>query len=183
MSTNLASYNNSLYKPGPAFKRLCWYFVNALVFKSSLFPFYRIKTFFLRLFGSKVGKNISIKPNVNIKYPWFLEIGNNVWIGEEVWIDNLGKVVIGNNVCLSQGCMLICGNHDYTKTTFDLIINSIIIEDGVWIGAKATICGGAVCSNDSVVSVGSVVTGTLEPKGIYRGNPAVKTKERIFKTI
>lgn len=181
MTTNLSSYNNSLYKPGSAFKRLCWYLVNIIFFKSSLFPFYRIKIFLLRLFGSKVGKNIYIKPNVNIKYPWFLEIGNDVWIGEDVWIDNLGKVNIGNNVCLSQGSMLLCGNHDYTKTTFDLIVNSIILEDGVWIGAKAVICGGSVCRKDVVVSVGSIVSGELMPSGIYKGNPAIKIKDRIFR--
>ncbi len=151
-----------------------------LVFKSSLFPFYKIKVFFLALFGASVGKNILIKPNVNIKYPWFLEIGNNVWIGEEVWIDNLGKVLIGNNVCLSQGCMLLSGNHNYSKSTFDLVVKDIVLEDGVWIGARSVICGGSVCHSHSVVSVGSVVTGKLDAMAIYKGNPAIKVKDRIF---
>jgi putative colanic acid biosynthesis acetyltransferase WcaF len=34
----------------------------------------------LRFFGARIGKGVHIKPGVNIKYPWFLEIGNNVWI-------------------------------------------------------------------------------------------------------
>ena len=181
MSVNFASYNNSLYKPGSAFKRLSWFCINALVFKSSLFPYYRIKIFLLRLFGAKAGSNICIKPNVNIKFPWFLEMADNVWIGEEVWIDNLGMVKIGNNVCLSQGCLLITGNHDYTKPGFDLIVDSIVLKDGVWIGAKAIVCGGTICHENVVVSVGSVVKGELLQNGIYKGNPAVRTKERVFK--
>ena len=134
----------------------------------------------LRLFGAKAGHNVLIKPKVNIKYPWFLEIGNNVWIGENVWIDNLAKVRIGNNVCLSQGSLLLTGNHDYTRSAFDLIIKDITLEEGVWIGAGAIICAGAICRDHVVVSVGSVVTGELESMGIYRGNPAIRIKDRNF---
>ncbi|MDQ2719763.1 MAG: WcaF family extracellular polysaccharide biosynthesis acetyltransferase [Bacteroidota bacterium] len=178
MNTDLSSYDNSWYHPGSSVKRLCWYSINLLIFKSSFFPFYKLKVFLLHLFGAKTGKNILIKPNVNIKYPWFLEIGDNVWIGENVWIDNLGRVSIGNNVCLSQKSMLLSGNHDYTKSTFDLIVKDIIIEDGVWIAAGAIVCGGVICKNHSVLSVGSVATQSLEPNTIYAGNPAIKLRER-----
>ncbi|MDP4285511.1 MAG: WcaF family extracellular polysaccharide biosynthesis acetyltransferase [Bacteroidota bacterium] len=180
MSTNLANYNNSWYRPGTPFKRLCWYLVNLLIFKNSFIHSYQFKVFLLRIFGAKAGSNLVIKPNVNIKYPWFLEIGDNTWIGEKVWIDNLGKVSIGKNVCLSQGVMLLSGNHDYTKPTFDLVIKEIILEDGVWIGAGSILVGGVICKDHSVLSAGSVATQTLERMSIYRGNPAVKIKERKF---
>ena len=180
MHVDLSTYNNSWYNPGPPLKRFAWYCINSVFFKSSLFPFYGFKVFLLRLFGAKIGKDVLIKPGVNIKYPWLLETGNNVWIGEKVWIDNLAKVTLGNNVCLSQGSLLLTGNHNYANRAFDLIVRTIVLEDGVWIGARAIVCGGAVCRNHVVVSVGSVVTGELEAMGIYRGNPAVKIKERIF---
>ena len=180
MGTNLAEYNNSWYRPGSSLKRFCWYWINALVFKSSLFPFYKLKVFLLKIFGAQTGHDIIIKPQVNIKYPWFLEIGDNAWIGEKVSIDNLAKVVIGSNVCLSQGSMLLTGNHDYTKVSFDLIINKIILENGVWIGAGSIVCGGTICRDHAVLSVGSVATGELKSMGIYRGNPAIWVKERIF---
>ena len=101
MEVDLSKYNNSYYKPGSVFKRVIWYFTNSLLFKSSWFPFIKPKVFLLRAFGAKVGKNLVIKNNVNIKYPWKLEIGNHCWIGEEVWIDNLHSVIIMDNVCLS----------------------------------------------------------------------------------
>src|SRR6476619_5535921 len=110
---DLSSYNNSWYNPGSAYKRIIWHYINGFIFKTGIFPFYGIKRFFLRLFGAKLGKGVLIKPNVNIKYPWFLEIGDHVWIGEEAWIDNLALVVLGNNVCISQGAYLLTGNHDY----------------------------------------------------------------------
>ena len=176
--TDLSGYDNSWYRPGPAWKRALWYWINVIVFKSSLVPFYRPKVFLLRAFGAKVGRNISIKPHVNIKYPWFLEIGNHVWIGESVWIDNLSTVVIGDHVCLSQGCLLLSGNHDYTKSSFDLIVKTITLEAGVWIGARAMVCGGVVCRTHSVLSAGSVATSDLESMTIYQGNPATKLKQR-----
>ena len=59
---------------------------------------------------------------MNIKYPWNLEVGDYTWIGENVWIDNLVKVRIGSNVCISQGAMLLCGNHNYKKSSSTKLI-------------------------------------------------------------
>jgi len=134
----------------------------------------------LKYFGAKVGQSVVIKPDVNIKYPWFLDIGDHVWIGENVWIDNLAKVTIGSNVVLSQGAYLLTGSHDYKKEAFDLILGEIILEEGVWIGAKATVCPGVTCYSHSVLAVGSVATKDLEAYGIYQGNPAVMKRERLI---
>jgi putative colanic acid biosynthesis acetyltransferase WcaF len=180
MPTDLSVYNNSWYKPGPLAKRFCWYWVNVFFFKSGVFPFYSLKRSLLRSFGAKIGQGVLVKPFVNIKYPWLLELGDHTWIGEHVWIDNLGKVTIGNNVCLSQGAFLLTGNHDYTKRAFDLVVKPIILEEGVWIGANAIVCPGVVCSAYALLTVGSVATSDLAANGIYSGNPAIKIKERIF---
>ena len=112
---------------------------------------------------------VVIKPGVNIKYPWKLEIGNHSWIGEQVWIDNLAGVKIGSNVCLSQGAMLLCGNHNYKKSTFDLIVKDIILEDGVWIGAQSVVCPGVVCNTHTLFSVNSVANKDLEAYTFTRG--------------
>ncbi|MCC6817675.1 MAG: colanic acid biosynthesis acetyltransferase WcaF [Bacteroidia bacterium] len=179
-SVNLDAYNNEHFKTGAGkFKRMLWHLVNAVFFNSS-FHFYSLKVFILKLFGAELGINVVIKPYVNIKYPWNLIVGNNVWIGENVWIDNLEKVQIGNNVCLSQGALLLCGNHDYKKSTFDLITGKIILEDGVWIGAKSIVCGNVVCHSHSVLSVNSVAAKDLDAYYIYKGNPAQALKERII---
>jgi putative colanic acid biosynthesis acetyltransferase WcaF len=178
--TNLALFNNNRYNTGAnAVVRLCWYFTNALFFNSS-FPINQIKISLLRLFGAKVGSKVVIKPYVNIKYPWRLAVGNHVWIGEQVWIDNLADITIGDNVCISQGAMLLCGNHNYKKQEFDLMIGAISLEEGVWIGAKAVVCPSVTCSSHAVLTVGSVATTSLMAYAIYQGNPAQKIKERII---
>jgi putative colanic acid biosynthesis acetyltransferase WcaF len=178
---NNALYQTTLVIGASKFKQVCWYFTNVLVLKNSLLPGSGIRVFFLRLFGARVGRGVVIKPGVNIKFPWKLTIGDHSWVGEKVWIDNLASVSIGRSACVSQGAVLLTGNHDYKKTTFDLIIAPIIIEDGVWIGASAMVCPGVTCSSHSVLSVASIANKNLEPYSIYKGNPAVKIAERIIK--
>ena len=108
-------------------------------------------------------------------------IGDDCWLGENVWIDNLDNISIGNNVCLSQGALLLTGNHDYTVSNFPYRNAPIILEDGVWIGAQTVVCSGVVCKSHSILSVGSVATKTLEEYTIYQGNPAVAVRKRIIK--
>ena len=168
----LSSFNNSSYNPGNFIRRVLWYLINIIIFKCSL-PFPSgFKFLLLGMFGCKIGSSSVIKPNVNIKYPWFLEIGDNSWIGENVWLDNLCEIKIGSNVCISQGAYLFTGNHNYKKTTFDLLTEPIILEDGAWIGAKAVVCPGVTLASHSVITAGSVVTKNTEPFKIYQGNPA-----------
>ena len=182
MKVDLSTYNNRWFKCGTSTKRFFWYFINLLFFNNGWFPFYGLKTFLLKLFGANIGKNVLIKPHVNIKYPWLLSIGNNVWIGEQVWIDNLAMVTIGNNVCISQGALLLCGNHNFKLPTFDLIVKEIIVEDGVWVCAKAIICQAVVCKTHSVIGVGAVVSKNTDAFSIYAGNPAIKCGERLIQT-
>ena len=160
--------------------RFFWYLTNVIFFKSSFFPFNFLKIFLLRLYGCSIGKGVVVKPNVNIKYPWKLALGNYVWIGERVWIDNLDKVTIGNHVCISQGAMIICGSHNYKQKSFDLITKGITLNDGVWVGAKSIILPGVVAGSHALLGAGSVISKNLESYTIYKGNPAQKVGSRII---
>lgn len=178
-SVSLQKYDNSWYSPGRSKStQVLWFMINALFFINPLNPLSSLKIWLLRLFGARIGKGVVIKPAVNIKYPWHLEIADDCWVGERVWIDCLTKVSIGPNVSISQGAMLLTGNHNYRSPTFDLIVKEIVLEEGVWIGAQSTVCPGVRCGSHSVLTVGSVATKDLEPYTIYQGNPAVAVKER-----
>jgi putative colanic acid biosynthesis acetyltransferase WcaF len=139
-----------------------------------------LKAALLRLFGGRVGRGVVIKPRVNIKYPWFLEVGDAAWLGEGAWIDNLTEVKVGNNVCISQGAYVLTGNHDYKREAFDLILKPVVIEDGVWVGARAVVCPGVTLGTHSVVTVGSVITKDTDPFMIYSGNPARPARRRVM---
>ena len=178
---DLSQYDNGWFRIGAGrLKTITWFFVNAWLMQGRWNPSSSLKVRLLRMFGAKIGYGVIIKPSVNIKYPWNLVVGDYTWIGENVWIDNLTQVTMGRNVCISQGAMLLCGNHNFRKTTFDLMIGSITLEDGVWVGAQSVVCPGVRMASHSVLTVGSVATRDCEEYVIYQGNPAVKVKVRII---
>ena len=177
---NNASYASTIVIGASKLKQVLWFITNVFCFINPLIPISSFKVKLLRLFGAAVGKGVYIKPSVNIKYPWKLQIGSNVWIGENVWIDNLCLVRIDDNVCLSQGVLLLTGSHDQTKTTFDFISNKIVLEEGVWIGAKAVVAGGVICRSHSILGINSVAESDLEPYVVYKGNPAVPVLTRLI---
>lgn len=179
--TDLSKYNNAWFHIGAGrLKAIAWYFTNILFFHCGWNPSSSLKVRLLRLFGAKVGKGVVIKPHINIKYPWRLQIGNYVWLGENVWIDNLVQVTIADHAVVSQGAMLLCGNHNYKLTTFDLMVGEIHLEEGSWVGAQSVVCPGVTLHSHSVLAVGSIATKNLAAYSIYQGNPAVKVKERII---
>ena len=156
-----------------------WLIVSLVLFRLCPFSFSALKRLTLRAFGGRVGKGVVIKPQVKITFPWKLEMGDHVWLGEECWLLNLERITIGNNVCISQRAFLCTGSHNHKLPTFDLITKPITVENGAWIGAGAWIGPGVVVGADSVLSAGSVATKDLVPGGIYRGNPAVFLRPRI----
>ncbi len=171
-------FDTKEYDIGASFiKQLLWYFTSIIFFRSGLIPVSSILVLLLKCFGAKIGKDVRVKPFIHIKYPWKLELGNHSWLAE-CYIENLDWVRIGNNCCISQGAMILTGNHNYKSTKFDLVISPIALEDGVWIGAKSTVCPGVTCYSHAVLSVGSVATKNLDAYHIYQGNPAVKVRER-----
>jgi putative colanic acid biosynthesis acetyltransferase WcaF len=169
---SLANYRPHGFSPGrPAAALALWYVVNLLVFESGWFPWYGLKRWLLRQFGASLGHGAVIKPHVRIKYPWRLRLGNHCWIGEDVWIDNLAEVEIGSDVCLSQGVYLCTGSHDHRRPTFDLITRPIVIEDQVWVAARALILPGVRIGRGAVIAAGSVVTQDVAPAVVIGGCP------------
>jgi putative colanic acid biosynthesis acetyltransferase WcaF len=175
---NLDKFDNSWYKPGSFFKRFFWHVISSMFINSNLPLPIKIKINILRLFGAEVGQNVTIKPSVNIKYPWFLKIKDNVWIGEKVWIDNFVEVVLHDNVCISQNALLLTGNHNYKSEFFNLMPGKIVLEKGAWIGAKSIVCPGVRVKSHAILAVGSVATRDLDEYKIYQGNPAKFVRNR-----
>lgn len=133
------------------------------------------------LFDS-IGENINIRPNVRFGKGINISLGNNSGIGEYTYIVAMDKVLIGQNVMMGPECMLLTGNHGYddvNKTLIEqsILVDEIIIEDDVWIGARVILLPGAKIKKRTIVAAGSVVSGEIGPNGIYGGVPAKLIKE------
>ncbi len=148
-----------------------------LLFKpivSSFLPGSKWRKIILKSFGAKIGKSVRFNPGLKIKMPWKLFIGDNSWIGEETWIDNIAQVNIAENVCISQGVYLCTGNHDFKKSSFDLICSPINIESNVWVGAKSIIGPGYKIGCGSVITIGSIIKKDIPPNCIFKNNNCLK---------
>jgi len=175
---HLDTFDNSDFERGrPRLREALWRSMEGLFFRSWI-PGSTWRVWLLRLFGAGVGKGVIIKPHVKIKFPWKLSIGDNSWIGEAVWIDNLAEVSIGKNCCLSQGAYLCTGNHRWDLDTFNLVTSPIRIEDHCWIGAMAQIAPGVVCEEGAVLTMGSLASANIEQWHIHSGTPAQAVRSR-----
>ncbi len=180
---DLSQPDNSEYAKGRSiWVQALWYFFGLPVLRSYFIPVSAIKCTVLRLFGAKIGKGVYIKPGVRVKFPWYLSVGDFCWLGEDLWIDNLAEVRIGSNVCVSQGAYFCTGNHDWTTPNMKLFRRPIVVEEGSWVGARATLCPGVVIGTGSIVAAGSVVSKSIAQFQVWGGNPAVYIRERRLRS-
>src|SRR5580658_1866811 len=180
MKVDLSSFSTAGFDRGASSAReILWILVSLMLFRLCPIKLSGLKCWTLRRFGARIGRGVVIKPQVKITFPWKLTVGDHVWIGEESWLLNLERIVIGNNVCISQRAFLCTGSHNYKLPAFDLIVKPINVEDGAWLGAGCWVGPGVRVGNHAVLAAGSVASEDLEPFGIYRGNPAVFVRPRV----
>lgn len=174
---NLDTYStNGFHRGAPRSVEAIWLIGSALV--ASGLPGSGWRCALLRLFGATIGMGAVLKPGIKVKFPWRLILGNHVWIGERVWIDNLAQVKIGNHVCISQGAYLCTGSHNWSREDFRLIVKGIDIQDHVWICASVNVAPGTTIEKGAVVSMGGLAQGQLKKWTVYAGTPALPVKKR-----
>ena len=113
----------------------------------------------------------------NIMPPMQIDIGEQMTIGENVFINHgltcmaAGSITIEDGVMIGPEAALLTVNHDFD----DLMVlkcKPIVIKKKAWIGARAIILPGVTVGEGAVVASGAVVTKDVEPKSIVGGNPA-----------
>ena len=143
--------------------RIClgiWFPTQHLFLKSPFFPAI-LRPTLLRLFGSSIGRRVIIRRGVKIHFPWNLEIGDDCWIGEEVWFINHEKITIGSNVCISQRSIICSGGHDYRSASLEYAHKPVVIKDGAWVCLDSKVLPGVTIGECSVVSAGEIVRKSL----------------------
>jgi len=104
-------------------------------------------------------------------------IGDNCFILEDNTIQPFS--VIGNNVVLWSGNHI--GHHSVIKehvffTSHVVLSGHCIVEPYCFLGVNATIRDGLHIAEGSLIAMGACVTRDTEPWGVYKGNPAQKSK-------
>jgi|TARA_B110000046_G_C12769484_1_gene304288 acetyltransferase-like isoleucine patch superfamily enzyme len=118
-----------------------------------------------------------------LTYKAQITIGSFNSIHPYVSITGPGNINIGSYVRIAPGAVIVAGSHvfeDPSKPIHHQGMKSkgIIIEDDVWIGAKATILDGVTIAKGTVVGTNAVVTKSTKPYEIYVGVPAKSIGKR-----
>ena len=107
--------------------------------------------------------------------------GDDVWVSTGCYVD---YAHIGSNVLIGPHAVLLSGGRLHRFDRLDVPIKDqgnrpkqpLLIGDGVWIGANATVM--AEVAHDAIVGAGSVVTKPVAPYAIVAGNPARFIRDR-----
>ncbi len=121
-----------------------------------------------------LGKIAMVAPGGDSIRPWLhkmrgVQIGNNVWISQYVYIDEIHpeNVVIEDNVVIGLRCSIF--SHFYLgRYSRDRKVGKVVIEKDAFIGPHCTILEGVTIGAGSVVTAGSVVSKNV-PRGILYG--------------
>lgn len=151
-----------------------------------------------RAVARQFGHSVHIGSGVGFKHPETFEIGNQVFIGSQSYIQGRfeGKCIIGNHVWIGPqsyfdardiiledyvgwgpGAKVLGSTHtglpiDLPVIQTDLEIKSVKVETGADIGMNAVILPGITIGKGSIVGAGAVVTKDVPPFAIVAGVPA-----------
>jgi acetyltransferase-like isoleucine patch superfamily enzyme len=128
-----------------------------------IIPSSKVKNFFLALSG--------------------IDLHSSVFIGRRTtFIDKFfpGLIEIHERVSISPGCILVAAAvpepSELKKTSRNVRIEKIIIENDVWLGSGVIVLPGVRIGKKSIVGAGSVVTKNVPENETWIGSPARKIK-------
>ena len=104
-------------------------------------------------------------------------IGNHVFINSNLLAMARGGITIEDDVQIAANVQLLSNNHDpYDRQV--LLCKPIVIKEGAWIGAGASIMAGVTIGEYAIVGAASVVTHDVGDYEVVVGSPA-----RVIKTL
>jgi len=144
--------------------------------------FSKIRVSLMRRFLNKCGNDVKVSSQV-----WFGD-GRDVELDDFIHINErcrLRNVKIGSYVLLAPEVIVLNLGHITTSLEIPMLLQGArsypqtIIENDVWIGARAIIMPGVHIGRGAIVAAGAVVTKDIEPYDVVGGNPAKLIKKRI----
>ena len=145
---------------------------------------------FIKHSFAECGKNVSMFKGCNFSGIENVHIGNNVALSNITVLSTHAKLYIGNDVLIAPDVMIVTGNHRTDiegRTMFSIGEDEklpendqdVIIEDDVWVGARAIILKGVTVHTGAIISAGAIVTKDVPPYTIVGGVPAKVLKNRF----
>jgi maltose O-acetyltransferase len=141
----------------------------------------------LRAFGVHIGDGTQIRPrcflaNTDIANLANISIGQHAFINSKCFFECQDTITIGARVSLAMDVLLCTAGHDIgsaDERAGDSFRAPIVIGDGCWLGARATVLAGVSIGRGCVIAAGALVTANCEPNGLYAGVPAKRVRDLV----
>ena len=125
-----------------------------------------------------IGNKCNFRTGVHIRaLGGVLRIGDFVFANNNVSITAFNKITIGNHVKLANNVVIVDHDHDYMNGNEGYKVGSVVIEDGVWVGANSVILRDTHIGKNCVIAAGSVVKGNLPDNTVWGTRLAAQIKE------
>ncbi|HKY33116.1 MAG TPA: acyltransferase [Candidatus Polarisedimenticolia bacterium] len=127
----------------------------------------------------KCGQNVKFFRNVEFSFGYNITCGSNTVFHREVFVDDRGEVIIGDDVSLSDYANIYSHAHDILDIN-DVSLGTTVIGDGARVTYHAVVLSGMKVGKDAMVGSMGVVTRDVPDHAINVGIPAktVKIKDR-----
>lgn len=139
-----------------------------------------LRGWFARKILKEVGNEINIEHGA--AFNGECSIGNKSGIGVHCELN--GSVCIGSNVMMGPEVVIYTQNHATMRTDISMReqeynrVETVIIEDDVWIGRRVIILPGVRIGKGSVLGAGTVIARDIPSYSVVVGNPAKVVKNR-----
>jgi len=147
----------------------------------------KFRAFLVKRIFDRVGQDVNIEKNVFFGKGTGVSIGDRSGIGLNARIQ--GPLSIGKYVMMGPDVIIYTRNHDIQNTTVPMIDGgetpprAVVIEDDVWIGARAIILPGVRIGQGAVIGAGAVVTKDVGNYEIVGGVPAKIIGHRTHQSL
>ena len=123
------------------------------------------------LFYNQIGENSIVNNGLTVVLPKNVTIGSGVTVMNGALMMAAGGITIEDKVLIAANVKLITNNHDPYERDI-LTCRPILIKEGAWVGAGATILPGITVGKYAIVGSDSVVTKDIPDYAVAVGTPA-----------
>lgn len=138
----------------------------------------------LNSLGASVEKDVNFRQGLVFDNTYFnysnLRVGANCYIGKKVFFDMVCPITIEREAVISEGVTILTHQDvgdRMLKQYYKRKTGPVVLGEGCWIGANATILCGVSIGKCAVVAAGAVVTKDVPDYTVVGGVPAVQIKK------
>jgi acetyltransferase-like isoleucine patch superfamily enzyme len=137
-----------------------------------------VRALFERLTGTAVDESLLLLPPFYTDFGKSIRVGRNVFIHHACEFMDRGGITIEDDVLVGPKVNLITISHPLDPTTRrSTCCAPIVIKNGAWLGAAATVLPGATIGKNAVVAAGAVATRDVADNAAVGGVPARVIKD------